>query len=407
LDRLLTFKRARTYAAVLVALFVLAYAYEVQAGSPPLNAAGAPLGGDYIAFHTAGRLVLNGQGALLYEHTAVSETEDQLLGGRIPGFYDAFRNPPFFALPFVPLALLDLLPGFFMWTLVSLACLFAAVWLLLQEVPSVKSRWRGLLVLIFAFAPVYFGIIDGENATISLLLYVLIYRTLVRDQDKLAGFWAGLGLFKPQLFIVFPIVFVATRRWRALLTCALTALVLAAVSLAIVGPAGLQQWLRILFEPESGNALANAWRMASLKSLVDQLLVGHPSLALGLYLASSIVLVAGLLVVWSGRTPTHVAWIFTCLIAVLIDPHLVDYDLSVLVPAGLLAAIYVPRLRWCMVLLYLLVAFRVQVPFGEPVLQLTPLVLAACLAMLWAWRRHVPNDQAAVVHRASVRVAVP
>jgi alpha-1,2-mannosyltransferase len=407
LARLLTFKRARTYAAVLVALFVLAYAYELRVGSPPLNAAGAPLGGDYIAFHTAGRLVLNGQSALLYEHAAVSEAEDGLLGGRLPGFYDAYRNPPFFALAFVPLAPLELLPGFLVWTLVSLACLFVALWLLVREVPSLKPRWRGLVILVFAFAPVYFGIIDGENATVSLLLYVLMYRALVRDQSELAGLWAGLGLFKPQLFIVFPLVFVATRRWRALLTCALTALVLATLSLAMAGPAGLQQWLRILIEPESGNALANAWRMASLKSLLDVLLVGQPSLSLGFYLAGSLVLVAGLLIVWSGRTPTDVAWICTSLIAVLIDPHLVDYDLSVLVPAGVLAALYVPRLRWCMVLLYPMVAFRIQVPLGEPVLQLTPLVLAACLGMLWAWRRHLTIDQAVVVHRASVGVAVP
>jgi hypothetical protein len=308
---------------------------------------------------------------------------------------------------FVPLAPLDLLPGFLVWTLVSLACLFVALWLLVREVPSLKPRWRGLVILVFAFAPVYFGVIDGENATVSLLLYVLMYRALVRDESELAGLWAGLGLFKPQLFIVFPIVFVATRRWRALLSCALTALVLATLSLAMAGPAGLQQWLRILIEPESGNALANAWRMASLKSLLDVLLVGQPSLSLALYLAGSLVLVAGLLVVWSGRTPTDVAWICTSLIAVLVDPHLVDYDLSVLVPAGVLAALYVPRLRWGMVLLYPMVAFRIQVPLGEPVLQLTPLVLAACLGMLWAWRRHLTIDQAVVVHRASVGVAVP
>ena len=33
-----------------------------------------------------------------------------------------------------------------------------------------RERWRGLVVLVLAFPPVYFGLIDGENAIISLLL---------------------------------------------------------------------------------------------------------------------------------------------------------------------------------------------------------------------------------------------
>ena len=48
--------------------------------------------------------------------------------------------------------------------------------LLLGEAPRLRERRRGLVVLVVAFPPVYFGLIDGENAVISLLLYVLIYR---------------------------------------------------------------------------------------------------------------------------------------------------------------------------------------------------------------------------------------
>jgi alpha-1,2-mannosyltransferase len=391
LDRLLTFRRARTYAAVLLGLFVAAWVYELVLGSPPLNAAGAPISGDYIAFHSAGGLALNGRGSLLYDHAAVSAAQDRLLGGRIPGFYDAFRNPPFFALAFVPLALLDLLPGFLVWTALSLACLFVALWLLLQEVPALKPRWRGLLVLVFAFAPVSFGIIDGENATVSLLLYVLIYRALVREQNVLAGVWAALGLFKPQLFIVFPLVFVATRRWRALLAHGLTSGLLVSVSLALVGPGGLESWVRILVEPESSNAMANSWRMMSLKSFLDVLLPRASNLGLGLYVATSVVLLAGLVAVWwprHRRSLAH-AWTFTSLVAVLVDPHLVDYDLSVLVAAGVLASTLIPQLRWWMVVLYLLLFLRVQVPLGEANLQVTPLVLTWCLYLVWlhvGWR---------------------
>jgi alpha-1,2-mannosyltransferase len=387
--RLLTFRRARTYALVLVGLYLVAWVYELRTGTPPLYGDNVPIGGDYIAFHAAGRLLLDGRGAELYDRSAFVSIQDGLLGGRVPGFYDAFRNPPFAALPFVPLALLDLVPGFVVWSLVSLACLGLAIWLLLQELPQLNPRWRGLLVLVFAFAPVFFGLIDGENATISLLLYVLIYRALIRDEDPQAAVWAALGLFKPQLFVVFPLVLLARRSWSALLVYVLVALGLAAVSLALVGPDGLAAWLRILIEPEAGQLSVNAWRMVSLRSFLDTLLPGPPSVALAVYVVGSALLLSLLFRYWADRrNPLNVVWILTSLVAVLVDPHLVDYDLTVLVPAGVFAALHVPGVRWWFVPLYLLLVFRAELPLlGDSAVQLSALVLFVCGGLVRAHLR--------------------
>src|SRR5438552_2067064 len=114
-ERLLTWKRARNYSLGLVFIYVFAWCYVVVTGDPPLNKSGIPIGGDFIAFYTAGRIVLSGEAAHVYDHDRVVAVQDQALGGRAPGFYDAFRNPPFFVLPFVPLAALDLLPGYAVW----------------------------------------------------------------------------------------------------------------------------------------------------------------------------------------------------------------------------------------------------------------------------------------------------
>jgi alpha-1,2-mannosyltransferase len=385
---------------VFVGLYATAWIYELSTGSPPIYGNNVPIGGDYIAFHAAGRLLLTGRGAELYDRSAFISVQDGLLGGRVPGFYDAFRNPPFAALPFVPLALTDLLTGFVLWSLVSLGCLGLALWQLAEEAPelSLKPRWRGLLALVFAFAPVFFGLIDGENATISLLLYVLIYRALVRDQDKLAAFWAALGLFKPQLFFIFPLVLLARRSWSALLIYGLTALGLAGISLALVGPDGISSWLRILIEPESGQILVNSWRMVSLKSFLDSLLPGQPYVTAAIYVAGSALLLSLLFRYWaSRRTPLKLTWIVTSLVAVLVDPHLVDYDLTVLVPAGVLAVAYVPAVRWWLVVLFVLVVFRAQLPLvGASALQLSPIVLCVCLGL--TVRRQITDE---VGHRVT------
>jgi alpha-1,2-mannosyltransferase len=376
------------YAPVLIGLYVVAWTYELSSGSPPLYGDNVPIGGDYIAFHAAGRLLLDGRGSELYDRPAVVAIQDALLFGRAPGFYDAFRNPPFAALPFVPLSPLDLVPGFIAWSLVSLSCLGLAIWLLLQELPDLKPRWRGLLVLVFAFAPVFFGLIDGENATISLLLYVLIYRALIHSQDKRAAFWAALGLFKPQLFFLFPLILVARRSWAALMVYALAALGLAGVSLALVGPSGLAAWLRILIEPESGQLRVNAWRMVSIKSFVESLFGGQSGLALGLYLLASAILLGVVFDAWARRrAPLPIVWAFTCLVAVLVDPHLVDYDLTVLVPAGVLATVYIPSVGWWIVLLYPLLVVRAEVPIGDFAVQLSTPVLLVCAGLVWTHLR--------------------
>jgi hypothetical protein len=387
--RVLTFKRAWTYALLLVGLYLSIWIYDLVLASPPMYPDEVPIGGDYIAFHAAGRLVLNGRATELYDRSAVVAVQDSLLGGRKPGFYDGFRNPPFAALPFVPLALLDLVPAVAVWTLVSLGCLGVALWLLFEEMPHLKQRRHGLVVLVFAFAPVFFGLIGGQTAAVSLLLYVLIYRALVRDQDELVAVWAALGLFKPQLFIVFPLVLLARQSWRALLVYALTALGLAAVSLALVETEGLAAWVRILIEPESGQVLVNAWRMVSLRSFLEILFAGYSTVSLGLYAVTSAILLVALFERWAHRRASlDMLWIFTCLVAVLADPHLVDYDLTVLIPAGVLAVTCAPSVRWWLVLLYVLLVFRAQLPLpGDAAVQLSTLVLLVCLRLVW------PHDQ--------------
>ena len=150
-----------------------------------------------------------------------------------------------------------------------------------------------------------------------------------------------------------------------------------------IGERTLSAWLRILLEPESANARANAWRMASLKSFFDLLVPSNSSLSLAVYGLTSLALLIPLLRAWSRSVACLPAlWAWTSLVAVLLDPHLVDYDLTVLVLAGVLAGAVLPRLRWPIMLAYLLALFRAQVPLGAVSLQLTVPLLALCALLV-------------------------
>jgi hypothetical protein len=119
--------------------------------------------------------------------------------------------------------------------------------------------------------------------------------------------------------------------------------------------------------------------MASLKSFFDLLLPGSAVVSLALYAVASLVLITVLVCTWTRPIVSlPLVWAFTSLVAVLVDPHLVDYDLTVLVSAGLVAMALVRQVRWWVVLLYVLLLLRVAVPIGDVSIQLAVPVLAWC-----------------------------
>jgi hypothetical protein len=373
-------------------VYLAAWAYFSVAGTAPLNRLGEPLGGDYIAFHTAGRMLLGGRGSQLYDPAAVRSVEAESTLGQAPGLYDPLRNPPFFALVFAPFAVVDLVPSFIAWTVLSIGALAAAVWLALGIV-ELRNRWRTIACIVFGFGPVYLGLVGGQNSTLALLLYVLTYRALLRGHERESGIWAALGLFKPQLFIVFPLLFVAAKRWSALRSYLGVAVSLALISLVLVGVDGLVGWAHVLFSNdfEAAIALKQSFRMHSLKSFFDLLLPETPSVALGLSIAASLVVLVPLVrlvrspMVWHHRI---LPWLYATamVVGVLIDPHIFDYDLTILVFAALLIGTLEPRARWWFVSFYVLLFLREPLPvFGDQFFQPTVPVLLAF--GVWLWRR--------------------
>jgi hypothetical protein len=380
------------YAGLIGLVYLGFWGYSTFAGRAPLTRNGETIPGDFMAFYTAGRMLLDGEGRHLYDPVRVRELEAKALQSQVPDFYDPFRNPPFFAVPFAPLGLLDLMPSFVVWSLFNIACLGYAMWLAIRMLPGLRSHWRAIGVIGLSFLPVYRGLVGGQSIGLSLLLYVLIYRAMNKGRAPAAGLWAALGLFKPQLFVVFPIVFVASRRWRALGTYCAVGVVLMIVSLAIVGVEGVWEWARQILDNEAGNALKNAYRMHSLKAFFDLLLPAQSGLGLALYGAGSALLLVPLVRVWSvaeaWRDHLALRWALTSVVAVLVDPHLVDYDLVILLLTGLLIGATVPYGQWWLLGVYVALVgtllFDVVLPFGGQ-LQITVLAFVGFVA--WSWYR--------------------
>ena len=115
------------------------------------------------------------------------------------------RNPPW-ALPLVlPLGLVGLRVGAFLWSLLIFASLAASVRLLwqMQGRPPNRLHWIGL-----SFGPALVCAIMGQSSVFVLLGYVL-FLYLYRTRPFLAGISLWLCALKPHLLIPFIVVLLA------------------------------------------------------------------------------------------------------------------------------------------------------------------------------------------------------
>jgi hypothetical protein len=201
---------------------------------------------------------------------------------------------------------------------------------------------------------------------------------------RAASAWAALGLFKPQLFFVFPLIFLVSRRWTVLSGYVAVAVVLSGLP-GHRGPrrrAGMDS-----YPGRARNRQRDRQRLAD--GITEVILRPAPAwsnLAFSTpYAPCALCLLFMLSCAWSkAKSSLPLLWAGTSFVAVLDNPHLVDYDLTVLVPVGVLASAMVPRLGWPMVLAYIVTLVRAQIPVGAASLQLAVPLLA--FSLFWSIR---------------------
>jgi len=157
------------YAFWLAAALWSAWLLSLWLGQGYLDLAGQPIGTDFLQFYAAGRTLLMGESARLYDFAFQAEVERAIIG---PGLtsYHAFITPPLLAWLFVPLAALPYPLSFALWSLAGLAALGMSVWMLAPQ----GFSWRRLGWTL-TFFPVFASISFGQNSLLSLALLSLTY----------------------------------------------------------------------------------------------------------------------------------------------------------------------------------------------------------------------------------------
>lgn len=282
-------------------------------------------GGDLPSFYAAGTIVLNGEGANLYDAAVQQAAQSQ----QFPeGQFLYFAYPSYTAVLYAPLAALPYPAAFVIHTLLAIGALIGAV-------VAFRPLARGMLdgptrlgigVAVAALSyPLFRSILGGQNATFSLLLLALVARYDDADNAAGTGLAAAAMLYKPQFGLIVIAILIVRRRWQAVAWAGAGAIALFVIGVMASGGLWVSTWLVAVTAFSSENLEVNGHLMISVLGWIQNLLgVNGASylLATLVILVLSVPILIGLI---KGRW-AELPWYAVAPLLVLAAPSALYYD---------------------------------------------------------------------------------
>jgi Glycosyltransferase family 87 len=189
-----------------------------------------------------------------------------------------------------PLTVLGYPAAYWVWVLLSLAILGAALF-------YVRPRQLSAALYLLwwaALGPLWFSAYEGQITIVAAAALLIGWRLLETRRDFLGGAILALALFKPYLVLLLPIALLVSGRLRALLGFTVVAVAAGVGMLATLHLDGTEKYLARLLAPQAVGDTA--------KSLGSVL--GHSPAVLAI---QAVVVIAVIAVAVHARR-THTAW---------------------------------------------------------------------------------------------------
>lgn len=342
------------------------------------------VGSDFLAFWGAGKLVVAGTPAKVYDIAA--EQVVQAMAGT--GQLVVFVNPPPYLFVTAPLGLLPYAAAWVVWIVAGWALWFTVARRLLPDLP----------IAVLAFPGAYLAASHAQNGFVTGALLIGAVLALRRSQ-ALSGTLFGALIIKPHLALLVPLWLAAGRKWKAFAWAAISAVLLCLASLLVFGA---DTWAAY---PESFKASATLMaddggpfflRMATLYAALRYHF--DPTTALVGQGVVTIATAAIACLYWRRAKDETAAGAMLLAATALASPYLFSYDLPFLaLPVFWLvgearATRWRPWEKLACVLLWLspLATRAVALP-----LQLNLMPLAAAVLVALVWLRGRPQSAAA------------
>lgn len=305
--------------------------------------------GDFLANY-AGGVIYRTDRLHLYDPTVQEQIQRALIWPSQPPRVSPYISPPYAAAAWGLLAALPLPTASAFWFLLNMIAFIVAIYILHRWVipPSLKDAGLTPLQLGIATAsPFYvclYGLHLGQTHILTMMLLSGITAAQLRGREFLAGLLTGAMLYKPHLITGLLLLYLAQRRFRALLGFAIVAGLWVGLSLLGDGLSLYAQYMKVAKVLLEVPAVSQdpSWTFitvtpyALLASLMPSqtfpLLLRIYPLALGLS-AIGMGWVAEKL-----RSNDRLPLLSALLYPLCMMPHVLIYDFTVLIPVLLLMA---------------------------------------------------------------------
>lgn len=356
------------------------------------------VGGDFLAFYTAGDMSLDGRALQAYEFEAF----DAALQTRVESDHLGmmWQYPP---VMFFLVSLLALMPyKFSLWVWVA-GTGVVFVWALNRLVsfaaPDLSAR-RMTVFLVLASPLCLMVVTSGQ---ISLLTAALLMTAVFRPNTHwlAAGLAAGLLTIKPQLGVLIPLVFITAGAWRAFAVAAVTATALHAVSFIVFGPEAFSAFFEAVARLQSDVAGSGTHTPPeNMTTLFGQLRDWQvPSaIAMPLQIVSAAAVFVAVTWLWRQHSgdPDRALYLAALLGtgAVLVTPYAYAYEMAALAPVAIWLAFQAERYRKIAIVLltagWALLTLREFLPL-DTLIQMPFLISTSAFLLLLSDAVRAPN----------------
>jgi hypothetical protein len=317
---------------------------------------------DFLSFYVGAKLAPQGN---LYDLPAQFALHRETVGREYRGV--PYIRFPYYAYLLQPLGWLPFRWAWPAWMAVQGLCAFWILWLFGRA----DREYLGIMILLPA---VYTSVMGGQDTLLFTALLICVWMLLEKQRDEAAGALLAVALIKPHFAVVFALVLLVRRRWRAVAAFAVSTSILYLASTAISGLDWPVEWAQAI-RPEV--LMPKRHVMPNGMNLLETL--GFSSRLAWL----SLVAVAGVWSAWAWHRSIDLgkAFAIAAIAGILAAPHAYMQDLVILLPAfawlGLAPRWQATRLALIPAVLFL--PFLQQL--GRPYSAILPAWLAAVLAV--------------------------
>ncbi|MDI6858415.1 MAG: bifunctional glycosyltransferase 87/phosphatase PAP2 family protein [Dehalococcoidia bacterium] len=307
---------------------------------------------DYVVFYSAGRLVREGHGWLLYDVPTVADAEVRSMGRGVGGTgVLAYFNPPFVAAAFAPLSAL---PIEWAAVLIGISCtaLALASALALERLLALESRRQRLFFWLWFLSlhSVTWCVLHGQLSLLMMMGWLFFIVFQMKGRESLSGAALALLLVKPQMAVLPLALLLWKRRWQTLATFAAIAWCLAMVSIAVAGVSVVFEYPRFLIESMGwegkwGVTPQGMFGWSGFASrFLDNGSAGHLTLT---WTLDAVTLLGALFCLRGRWEPARPRFLLQCaaliLASLLLNPHLYMQDLTMMALAVVLGVAFARR----------------------------------------------------------------